>query len=179
MKFCPEHFPVGTIVKLQADFPCRVEGDTFIRTVTGIVRNGAESYCIKTGLVREHTGEEGCNIDWIESIIERGKGPVQIEHGWYGFTFGEPQITDIENAKQYADYCGYKQRKGFYVTGSIGAVLRYEVSRVVDVSASVDMEKVEEAVIKQSWCLSKTVDMGGLHLLVSVIKSRFRNFNPY
>ena len=87
MKFCIHHFPNGTIFQLNSLI--RKGDDDGIRVVTGIVRNGPDSYVLETGRVSfiGHKGfqhMEGFNISHVERVLSRGDGPVEVDHGYFG-----------------------------------------------------------------------------------------------
>ncbi len=153
--FCPEHFPVGTVFELSQETLSRsmFHGDGPVRIVTGIVRNGVRSYALTTGIVREHTGEEGFNIDHVARIIKRGDGPVLIDNSRYGTVFNEHHAEMIERSRitKPNEELGLRPRKGYYVTADFRTILHYEVSRVVPESATVDYELLSGAVFKQAW----------------------------
>jgi len=73
------------VVTLKPDYPDFNENDRF-RTVESLVRNDIRSYCILTGRTVEYVGPEGFNIDWVDTIVRRGDGPVSIDQGWMGLT---------------------------------------------------------------------------------------------
>lgn len=84
----PEHFPVGTVIELAKFhvntetgevYSCYIESVPCIPlkvTVTAVVRNGIDSYCIITDRPSSVTEYDSYNFSHIGRIIKRGDGPV-------------------------------------------------------------------------------------------------------
>ena len=76
----PEHFPVGTVVLWSVH-----EEEKYFKeaTVKSIVRNGPNSYCLKTGEMEQFSDgslhEETINTSHVKKIIKRGEGKVVFE----------------------------------------------------------------------------------------------------
>jgi hypothetical protein len=72
-KFGWGHFPVGTTCVIHLDHGQQVK-PPFTVTVTGVSRNGPNSYCIDTDTPGTVTEFFTCNIDHVAEITKRGPG---------------------------------------------------------------------------------------------------------
>jgi hypothetical protein len=103
IKFCPEHFPAGTKVKVRdtvarRDYknPDAPRVDTF--TVQSIEQNGPKSFVLQMHERKPDDGstfadtQECFNISHVIEILERGTGPLAIEY-YSGAVKGEPRQT--------------------------------------------------------------------------------------
>lgn len=87
MKFAPEHFPSGTVFRLNDEPSFQRYGNREF-TVARVCRNGLNSYVLKTTTPHEHQDTfpgmyHTFNIEHVEAIVQRGAGPVLIEHDTY------------------------------------------------------------------------------------------------
>lgn len=98
VKWAPEHFPVGTVVKVDKSLNQSVlteqpDRDSF--TIAKLIKNGIDSYCIETDFVIEEgyfKGDAFCfNIDFVTSVVSRGSGKVVIET----HSFSPPNVNFI------------------------------------------------------------------------------------
>lgn len=85
----PEHFPVGTIVLLE-NFERTDEGVSYRSphgavtsfakvVVSSLIRNGLDSWLIRTNEFKEYTGQCAYNFNHVHSIVKRGTGKIEIE----------------------------------------------------------------------------------------------------
>ena len=83
----PEHFPKGTLVRLNVareNGGCRffqqdtVTNDRMVIEVGSILRNGVDSYVIRDALYEDSNSEvnHSFNISHVHSIVKRGTGPM-------------------------------------------------------------------------------------------------------
>ncbi len=160
MKFDTHHFPVGTVFEINEDVRF---GGKAEYTVTGIARNGARSYVLKTGEHREHTGEAAYNIEHVKRVIHRGSGEVVIDHGYHGVGLSnrtklleEQKMMEITRPVEvrlgYESICLFTPRKRNYNTGSLQAVLMLEIQKLGHPGLAVDYSRRISAVFDQSWC---------------------------
>lgn len=150
MIYQPQHLPNGTQVTLDLVGGGR-DTDT-VYTVKGLVRNGIRSYVFKTGKMREGREiEEAFNTSYINKIVKRGDGPVEVNHGYYGAQFNPRHREEVDMMRYNVPTEGWKPRKGFHNTGSFQAVLFNEVNRIAKPGMSIDYTKVGQAVLSQTW----------------------------
>lgn len=155
-RFNTHHFSVGTLFTLNDDIAAHhVKEGREVWPVTGIVRNGVDSYVLKTGIESFRTSadsepvEHGFNIQHVKAIVKRGDGPVLIDGGWYGNRKGpEPKLDKDIALAAYTDLC----RKGVHATYSPLYYVIREVRRIAPNNAVIDMGEVAGAVLAQTWC---------------------------
>lgn len=162
-RFVPQHFPVGTVCQLSSELSYMRDeaGNPRVITVQGIVRNGLDSYVLKTGVKKMHSEynpegiDEGINISHVDRILKRGDGPVKIDYGYYTSARQDKRMLEdirmMELTKPFPDR-NWSPKKGCYNTGSLTTVLHYEVSKVASEGQMIDHEKMHRAVYKQPWC---------------------------
>lgn len=176
MKFCPEHFPVGTVVQFNEEIRrmrSTEEGvDDGVRTVVSIVRNGVDSYVIKTGRKNRHIdgtpfADEGINISYVEAIIKRGDGRVEIDHSYFGTdpslrqrVCRDAEIMELHQPmtfKRWSDKTGYlgevtwTPKKRNHNTGAIRHLLILEVLRFAQPGLMFDYERMISDLFEQTW----------------------------
>jgi hypothetical protein len=155
MKFIPQHFPVGTVFTLNEDMRTYLdENDKLTYTVRSIVRNGVDSYVLKTGEYRTFLDgaqiEKGYNISHVTSIVKRGDGPVLIDHGWYGVSQQRGLLLkDIELSKANLEDA---KGRGYYSTYSPRYVVYWEAAKFAPVGSMLDVDELFVAIVDQTWC---------------------------
>lgn len=185
MKFGPQHFPNGTVVKLNDEFQKITQTNGLLtHTVTGLVRNGVKSYVFKTGVILEHTGEQGFNIDHVAQIVKRGSGKVTIDHGFYGVNKSKEHLIQLESgvlSTRHGDV-GTKFPTGRHVTYSVSAALGLELAKLAPAGATIDYERMTAALVAQKFVVSVQEHVHFEHFVVN--KKRLRkwvktNLNRY
>ena len=154
-RWSPQHFPNGTkftpsdeIMKMHSrdpDFPQ-------VWAVEGMVRNGIDSYVIKTGVENFSIGcNYSFNLEHVKSVVERGSGPVVIDPGWYGTSKKKPEAIrdglkrDIELSRSG------RSRSGYHSTCSPLTYIMSEVNSLAPHNSTIDMESLLAAVCRQTW----------------------------
>jgi hypothetical protein len=178
-ELCPHHFPNGTVFRIHEDsvhvrFDSLERGPDTFTVVNGIVRNGIDSYVLKTGVMRSHTGEEAFNIDHVAEVIERGKGPLVIDHGWYGFQPNEKFAEDKDRGQWVEPTATWRPRKGYYCTIAIRALLHCELQGIAKNGMMLDFAKIFNSLEKQTWCRAHKV--GPWLEMLDINKKRLRRW---
>lgn len=161
MEFGPHHFPVGTRFRISDQASFGGKGDEHV--VTDVVTNGARSYVLKTTtLMRRYSTTDafghfermGCNISWVEAIIERGKGPlVRTRLHDYGDVL---TAGDIHEARNFArevglrvgknDYCWFTHNR-YHIVSMAAQFTRQD--------AWIDAGKLLGAMERQGWLYTR------------------------
>ncbi len=131
MKFCPEHFPAGTLCLVQIF----EQDEPRLEEVVSVVQNGISSYCIKTTSLSEvYDGNYSVNISHVIKIIKRGSGLVKYENR-------EPSDTSW----LYLPHNGAGRSRTYYIASVINRV----VIPMVPEGSCLDLEKLEDIIISQ------------------------------
>ncbi len=160
MKFDTHHFPVGTVFEINEDVRF---GGKAEYTVTGIARNGARSYVLKTGELREYGSEAAYNIEHVKRVLRRGPGEVVIDHSYHGVGSSnraklseEQRMMEITRPVEvrlgHESICLFTPRKRNYNTGSLHAILMLEIQKLDHPGLAVDYQRMIDALCDQTWC---------------------------
>lgn len=166
------HFPIGTVFQLNKDV-IHEPGDTGLRTVCSIVRNGIQDYILKTGVMRPGVGEEAYHISHVAHVVTRGEGPVKIDQSYNGNQVNERTRADWNTCVITQPLKDYKPRKGYIATLSVDLILMLELEKAGHPWDTPDIHKVRKAVMAQPW--TKIIKVGFAHL-VEFNKKRLRKF---
>ena len=147
IKFCFAHFPVGTIIEIGESLSKLGSFKEVTQfEVTGVIRNGANSYLLETTHYNEYetpvydenfkpTGEmrterlnTSLNITHVGRIIKRGSGPVKLCSSGHGFRPVAHSERLHKGRNSYAGFYGLETR------------VMQLVSELVPVTGCVDYE---------------------------------------
>ena len=173
IKFCPQHFPNGTLFSVNPNvFQERFGLNEF--EVSGIVRNGPDSYVLKTNQFDEVIGTfNSFNIAHVAKIVRAGNGLMNIERSYYESNAPVFYLEDVERSELTQPAHGWKPRRGYYNTCSLQSVIHFEWARLGLRQVCIDYSKITDAVIGQPW--SKVISLDRF-TFIQVNKKRLRAF---
>lgn len=139
-------YPVGTVVEIYLDHnPSSPDNGQW--TVTGLARNGVDSYVFRTSVMSEVGNfEKGFNLSFVTRIVKRGDGPVKIDQRWYGvskdkFASQREMFFHVHNAR----------RKGYLCTYSFDECIAMYANKYAPEGAMIDYQKISRALESQTW----------------------------
>lgn len=167
----PEHFPVGTIVLLKnferTDEGVSYKGGRGIHfakvVVSSLIRNGLDSWLIRTNEFKEYTGRCSYNFDHVDSIVKRGTGKVNIE------TYCSPMI----NLKSYISFEPLAKRRYYWQDSR--EILLFLIKRYKVTNLSAIKEGFFEFVMQQSF-IRKERNNGFYSVAYSADKKKLQRF---
>lgn len=87
MKWQPEHFPIGTVVRIDGfkradkDVVISYEATEMQVTVNMVIQNGADSWLVQTDEMNDALDlHRSYNFYHIHSIVKRGDGPLRVRY---------------------------------------------------------------------------------------------------
>jgi hypothetical protein len=174
MKFNTHHFPVGTVFEIRKTI-AHFNNKRTIWPCQKVVRNGAKSYVIDTGITHESVCFDAAttvafNIEHVVAIHSRGTGPVIIDHGYEGIHVNKGIYNDMERMEVrspiHSDYGNHEAvfipRQRNYNTGSVKSVVMHELLKVLPVGSHVDYSRLNNAVCDQTWTSSYSENIFGI-----------------
>lgn len=151
-KFQPEHFPVGTVFTVD-DSVCWPPGCQSVFRAVSVVRNGFDSYSVETDTPSfiPKLGNRQFHFGYIKDILSRGKGPVVVNHRWFGLQPPSKSLMDRTSEQEFVSWTHFGKGKGQYKTLSLLGTVQWLASCIAPAGTTIDWDRLLDALVAQSW----------------------------